>query len=58
MYYVVESFTLLHAVVGLVVIDHPFANHFHGLEFFEHDCFTALCADAAGHVVNVFAVCQ
>ena len=49
---------LLHAVMGLVVEDHPFTNDLHGLEFFKHDCFAALCTDAAGHVVNVFAVCQ
>ena len=53
-----ECIELLHAVVGLVVVHHPFTNHFYGLEFFEHDCFTALCADAAGHVVNIFAVSQ
>ena len=53
-----ERIELLHAVVRLVVEYHPFTNHFHRLEFFKHDCFTALCADAAGHVVNIFAVCQ
>ena len=53
-----EQVELLQAVVRLVVKYHPFTNHLHGLEFFEHDCFSAFCADAAGHVVNIFAVCQ
>ncbi len=53
-----ECIELLHAVVRLVVEYHAFTKHFHGLEIFKHDCFTALCANAASHVVNIFAVCQ
>ena len=49
---------LLHAVVAFVVVNHTSANHLHRLEFLEHDWFAALSADTAGHMVNLFAVCQ
>jgi len=42
----------------LVVIDHPFTEHLHRLEFLKHNCFATLCTDTASHVVNLFAVCQ
>ena len=49
---------LLQVIVGFMVEDHTFAYHFDGLEFLEHDSFTALCADAVGEVVKLFAVCK
>ena len=41
-----------------MVVNHTSANHLHRLEFLEHDWFAALSADTAGHMVNLFAVCQ
>ncbi len=42
---------LLHLVVSFVVVDHSFTKHLYGLEFLKRNCLTALCTDAAGHVV-------
>lgn len=47
---------LLKFVVILVVVDHAFPDDLNGLEIFEHDSFATLCASAARHVVDLFAV--
>jgi len=41
-----------------VIKDHAFANYLYGLEFFEHDWLTAFGADAAGEMVDLFAIRQ
>jgi hypothetical protein len=53
-----STWNLLHFVVFFVVEDHAFANNLHGLKFFEHDRLAALCADATGQVVKLFAVSE
>jgi len=49
---------LLYVVVGFMVVDHALANDLHGLEFFEHDDFATLVANAVGKMVELFAVCE
>jgi len=41
-----------------MVVDHALANDLHGLEFFEHDGFATLVANAVGKMVELFAVCE
>jgi len=41
-----------------MVVDHALANDLHGLEFFEHDDFATLVANAVGKMVELFAVCE
>jgi len=47
---------LLEFVVILVVVDHAFSDDLNGLEIFKHDSFATLYTNAAGHVVDLFAV--
>ena len=49
---------LLKVVMRFVIENHAFANHLYGLEFFEHDSFTAFRANAAGHMIDLFAIRQ
>ena len=49
---------LLHIVMGLMVEDHAFANHFDGLEILEHDRFAAFGTNAVGEMVDLFTVCE
>ena len=41
-----------------MVVNHAPTNHLHGLEFLEHDWFAALRANTAGHMINLFTICQ
>src|SRR5437868_11990856 len=49
---------LLYVIMTFMVVNHAPTNHLHGLEVLEHDLFAALRADTAGHMINLFTVCQ
>ena len=41
-----------------VIKDHAFAKHLYGLEIFEHDWLTAFGTNAAGEMIDLFAIGQ